>query len=122
MDTIAAFVLACMLAPTSPSAERAPVSLAQLPVAFIENRGQVDARAHFYARRGGMTAYFTENAFVFQLARGNEDLCATRSTARSDEPIGANIFLTFEGTCDETVVEGIHELPGRSHYFHGHDP
>jgi len=58
MESTAAFVLACLLAQTSPAAQRTPVSLAHLPLAFIENRGQVDERVRFSARRGGMTASF----------------------------------------------------------------
>src|SRR5262249_34911299 len=41
---------------------RATTSMSRLPLAFLENRGQVDARARFYSRRrNGVTAYFTRN-------------------------------------------------------------
>src|SRR5206468_1502861 len=48
--------------------------------------------------------------------------CSTRSTGQSNESNGANVFLTFEGACEETLVDGINELPGRYHYFLGDDP
>jgi hypothetical protein len=54
MESTAAFVLACLLAQTSPAAQRTPVSPAHLPLAFIENRGTpVDRGAASGARRPG---------------------------------------------------------------------
>jgi hypothetical protein len=87
----------------------------RLPLAFIENRGQLDERACFVARRGGVRAYFTKNAFVLQLVAGtpsSADACIK----------GANVFLTFEGASPNVVVEGIDTLPGRYNYFMGADP
>ncbi len=42
----------------------------KLPVAFVPNRGQVDARANYYARGSGYGFYFTESKVVLALAKG----------------------------------------------------
>ncbi|MEW6745176.1 MAG: SBBP repeat-containing protein [Planctomycetota bacterium] len=42
-------------------------AFSKLPLAFIENRGQLDPRVRFHARRAAMTACFTDESFVLQL-------------------------------------------------------
>src|SRR5262249_40478518 len=78
-----------------------------LPVAFIENRGQMDERVRFQARDGGMAAYFTEDAFVLQFVRRSSvdagpSSIETRRPSLADPGgdaaiTGANVFLSFEG-------------------------
>jgi hypothetical protein len=103
-------------------------TLGRVPLAFVENRGQFDARACFVARRGGMTAYFTREGFVLQLvSRGPErhspmDLrCRPESSADADV-CGASVFLTFVGASNDVVVQGVGALQGRYNYFLGNDP
>src|SRR5262245_33536198 len=108
---------------------REPVSL---PVAFVENRGQMDERVRFHARDGGMTAYFTDDAFVLQLVRrksfdGATSIIETRPPSLADiggddAITGANVFLSFEGASIDVVVEGIDPLHGRYSYLIGNDP
>src|SRR5689334_9929318 len=47
----------------------APSLLRQLPLRFIENRGQLDARVAYYARGADKTAYFTSDGVSFVLHR-----------------------------------------------------
>ncbi|MEW6747536.1 MAG: hypothetical protein AB1486_32795 [Planctomycetota bacterium] len=106
--------------------------LSRLPLAFIENRGQIDERARFYARRGGMKAYFTEKGFALQLVSRPPDHASTgpmasplsdREVLPDGEPTtGANLFLTFEGASPGVTIEGLEQLPGRYNYFLGNDP
>ncbi|MFO0984366.1 MAG: hypothetical protein U1E76_22015 [Planctomycetota bacterium] len=100
-------------------------ALDNLPISFIENRGQVDERVRFYARRSGWTAFFTDDAFVLERTR-REGKTAVRS--KPEEPstppeaiAGASVFLTFEGASRNVVVDGIDPVPGRYHYFLGKD-
>lgn len=64
------------LAPHSNSTPKAiakpptPVTaFGRLPLAFIENQGQVDAQARFYLRTGGQTLWLTHEGIVFDLLR-----------------------------------------------------
>jgi hypothetical protein len=45
-------------------------SFAKLPVAFVPNRGQVDARARYHARGAGYGFYFTKSKAVLVLTKG----------------------------------------------------
>jgi hypothetical protein len=102
--------------------------LAHLPLAFIENRGQIDDRVRFQARLGDVTSFFTEQAFVFHLAPREPqcrelDTRAIKSRVRSNAlASGVNVCLTFEGASDLAWLEGLEPLPGRYHYFLGNDP
>jgi len=100
--------------PTPPTtlAARSPAAVAAppLPVAFVENRGQVDERARFYARLGRLTAYFTSDAFRLRLRPS------------SGSGAGADLFLTFEGASEEARVHSAADLPARVHSFVGSDP
>jgi hypothetical protein len=100
----------------------------RFPLAFVENRGQFDERSCFVARWGGMTAYFTRDAFVLQLVsrppqrHSRIDLGRNEETSANDDVFGANVFLTFEGASVDVAVEGSGELSGRYNYFIGNDP
>jgi hypothetical protein len=119
-----------ILAPRAPAQEsRALRSLGNLPVSFIENQGQVDAQVRYVARRGGMTAYFTRDAFVLQLVRkegrarfAHQSRRAPSHPACAETITGANVFLSFEGASDEVAMEGVDILPGHFNYFLGNDP
>jgi hypothetical protein len=45
----------------------------QLPLYFIENRGQVNRRVRYYVRGGGQTTFFTPKEVVLTLARPGKD-------------------------------------------------
>src|SRR5262249_23687241 len=103
MEPTATFVLACLLTQISSPAPRASALFSHLPLAFIENRGQVDERAHFLTCRRGLRAYFTEEGFILQLFR-QEPMDSSRAlmgkrTTDADMPpedeciTGANLFL-----------------------------
>ena len=44
-------------------------SYGQMPMYFIENRGQVDKQVKYYARGRGHTMFFTKEGLVMTLAR-----------------------------------------------------
>jgi hypothetical protein len=66
--------IAGILAPGLLSAAAAPARqlLSGLPLCFIANRGQVDARVAYYARRGGATIYFAREGLTISLPYGDQ--------------------------------------------------
>ncbi|MEW6745192.1 MAG: hypothetical protein AB1486_20765 [Planctomycetota bacterium] len=101
-------------------------ALGRLPAAFIENRGQLDDRVAFSARKGGLRAYFTKNAILLELVpqRPAPHLPLSPKVARQpgNNIRGAHVFLTFEGASPDVVIEGCERLPGRYNYLLGSDP
>ncbi|MEW6747293.1 MAG: hypothetical protein AB1486_31570 [Planctomycetota bacterium] len=82
----------------------------RLPLAFVENRGQLDEHVSFAVRAGGLQAFFTEAAIVLQLVsrapspRLSPDPMPTRE---GDEKItAASVLLVFEGALPEVTIEG----------------
>ena len=76
---LAATALAVALAPSARNGAALPPAhtqsgaereLAQLPVAFVPNRGQVDTRARYYAKGSGYSFYFSKSKAVLALTKG----------------------------------------------------
>ncbi len=67
------------LAPTTPAsaptADRARIqkSFGQLPLSFIENRGQADARIAYYIQSPGHSLYFAQDGHTLRLTQGKGD-------------------------------------------------
>jgi hypothetical protein len=74
-----------------------------LPFSFEPNRGQGDARVKFVARTRGLTVFLT----------ATDTVLSTRRAAVRVRLVGAN---------SSARIEGLDELPGRSHSFIGRDP
>ena len=55
------------------SANSRLASLGQMPLYFIENRGQVDPRAAYYLRGKDKTIYFTSEGITFVLTRAHRE-------------------------------------------------
>ncbi len=100
-------------APASPATEpKAPasevatagVSLSDLPVDFIENRGQWDASVVFAARNGAASAAFERDRI--QLDLGN----------------GEAIELAFEGAASSATLAGEQKRGGVYNFVVGNDP
>ncbi len=83
--------------------------LAGLPLAFVENRGQWDARARFMARQGGMATWFETDAMTLQLRK------------QGAEGRGAVVRLAFEGAAADRRLEGEDRQPGTFSYYLGND-
>jgi len=101
----------------SPGA-RVDWALKHQPLAFVENRGQVDSRVAFYATGGRTTLYFTTQGLTFALAPkrdadSSEGVAAKRWTARLDfidahrdtRPVGEvqapTVVSYFKGSRDQ---------------------
>ncbi len=74
-----------------------------LPVFFVENRGQMDARIRYIIKRPEMTLYFMEGEI--QVAISGKSLPIRL--------IGANL---------QSIIEGRMPMPGFANFFAGNDP
>lgn len=74
-------------------------TLGRLPLAFIENQGQVDEQAKFYVRTGGQTLWLTQEGLIFDLlktkTKGGADPVklntARELLSKSPPPLGERI-------------------------------
>src|SRR5881397_3951084 len=89
---------------------------ANLPVAFIENRGQTDSRVRYYAQGSRYGFYLTRDQVVLSFVKRSDALGARTSgipaaavTATAvEEPAteGVALALRFLGSNPQAVVEG----------------
>jgi Beta-propeller repeat len=82
---------------------------ANLPVAFVENRGQIDPRVRYYAQGPRYSVYLTRDEVVLSFL---------------NEPVtgGLALALRFPGSSPRRVLEGEERAPGEVNYFLGKDP
>ncbi len=90
----------------------------KLPLSFEANDGQAirwqSGAVSFLARGEGYGVYLTPNEAVIELR--NEDASANKI------PLAATLRMRLVGAAASPQVEGLDELPGKSHYFTGADP
>ncbi len=105
--------------------ERAAVlaSLGKLPLSFIENRGQTDARAGFYLQSRERTIYFTPTGVVFVLGRPEpaelEPAGAETAAGPPGGPRGWVVQLDFLGVDGAVRPAGRETHAGVVSYFKG---
>lgn len=90
---------------TSESVARA--AYAKLPLSFVPNAGQLDARVRYSAQSGGRSFYFTTREAVFSFATKNKGLV---------------LRLAFLGGNPRAAITGEVQESGRVHYLIGNDP
>jgi hypothetical protein len=90
----------------SPSKQQALAAYGKLPLAFVPNRGQTDARVRYSAQQGGMSVFFTRTEAVLALAKGKR---------------GAALALRFLGA-SPAAIEGLRQGTGTVNYLLGNDP
>jgi hypothetical protein len=108
----------------------------RLPLAFIENQGQVDEKVKFYVRNGGQTVWLTNEGIVFDLLRtkdktGQEKLKppldpvypklrrGEQQEVERERLVFTQIFL---GANKTPTIEAKDPQPGIYNYFLGNDP
>jgi Beta-propeller repeat len=81
----------------------------ELPAAFVENRGQVDATVRYYAQGPRHAFYITPDEIVLSFVNQaeNEDL---------------TLRLRFPGASPNRLIAGDQRAPGDANYFRGDDP
>src|SRR5581483_773775 len=86
----------------------------KLPLGFIANQGQTDARVKFVAESDGLSLFITPAKAVLNLnAPANGAGAMARTAALSISVVGANL---------DAPLTGSDQLPGRSNYLVGNDP
>ncbi|MCK4411022.1 SBBP repeat-containing protein, partial [Candidatus Bipolaricaulota bacterium] len=86
--------------------------IAELPISFIANAGQVDASVRFMVKAGTHTIFFTPQEVVFAASEKTEDEDTQRSVVR----------LRFTGANGEVRIEATQPLPGVANFLLGDDP
>jgi hypothetical protein len=94
-------------ATSAPSGRAALTAYGRLPLAFIANAGQIDARVRYSAQAGGASFYFTQNEVVFSFIKGTK---------------GTVLRLGFVGANPTARIEGRGRAASRVNYFVGSDP
>jgi hypothetical protein len=79
-----------MAAPEEATKARVQAALAQLPLYFVENRGQVDERVAYYVQGSDKTLYFTAQGVTFVLTGPEDEAGARQRYALKLEFLGAN--------------------------------
>ena len=105
--------------------ERVEAGLGKLPLYFVENRGQIDARAAYYVQGSTTSVYFTKTGIVYAL-RGTEggvghlrQASATPADPGNGDGRGHAIRLDFEGANPDVKLEGRQRTAAVVSYFKG---
>ena len=88
---------------------RALNNYGKLPVAFIENMGQTDARVRYYALGNRFAFYLTQQEVVLAFANRSADS-------------GVALGLRFVGANPHPRIEGVARAPGEVNFLQGDDP
>ena len=78
----------------------------KLPLSFVPNRGQTDARVRFYAQGAGHAFYFTPDKAVLSLTKGKR---------------GVALQLTPLGATSHARLEAVDRAPGKVSYIGGRE-
>jgi hypothetical protein len=103
---------------------------ADQPITFIENRGQLDARVHYYAQGSRYGFYFTlQEAMLSLIGAGAASPGAAlgaHETVITSEAVpptqGFALALRFLDSNPQAVLEGAERAPGQANYLRGNDP
>src|SRR3990172_283412 len=82
-------------------------SYGRLPLSFIENHGQVDARIAYYIQSPGRSLYFTTDGLALRLTQG-----------KGDDAKAHTIKVELVGAATERI-ESLERAPGIVSYFKG---
>jgi len=86
--------------------------IAELPISFIANAGQVDTNVEFMVKAGTQTIFFTPQEVVFTASEKTEN----------EDPQSSAVRLRFTGGSGEVKIEATQPLPGVANFFLGNDP
>lgn len=105
-------------------------SLGRLPLAFIENKGQVDERVRFYVRTGNQTVWLTSEGLRFDLlrAKGGAERrpdpghSIPASPPKPQERERLVFAQDLIGATRHPAIEAKNPQAGIYNFFHGNDP
>jgi hypothetical protein len=78
-----------------------------LPLAFVQNDGQLDRRVLYSAQLGDLSVFLTRREAVLAVAEGTR---------------GLTLRLAFLGASPEATITGAARIPGNVNYLIGNDP
>jgi hypothetical protein len=94
--------------PADGGGERARDAFARVPLTFVENRGQSDARVRFQAQGPGHAFFLTPRQIALML--------------QQDSGKGVALSLRFLGADPRVALTGAQRAPGTVNYLRGEDP
>ena len=111
--------------------------LGNLPLYFVENKGQVNDKVRYHAKIRNGKVYFTGEEIVYQFLLSDEErdmrqknICpadirtstAKASLSKSSTLREETVRVRFEGASKFVQLEGIGEQEAKFNYFRGNDP
>ncbi len=106
------------VAPPRSSREQVLQAYANLPLRFVENRGQTDARVRYHAQGPRYAFYLTREEIVLSFARRS----GASGPREASEAEGITLALQFMGANPRAALEGEERAPGEVNYLRGNDP
>ncbi len=96
--------------------QQAADAYAELPVSFIENQGQTNARVRYYARGNGYAFYMTPSEVMLTFAKQGE------ATTARQTPDGVALALQFLDSNPGVEPQGAQRTAGVINDLRGSDP
>ncbi len=104
-----------------------PNAFANLPITFVENRGQTNQEVRYFARGPHYAFFLTPNEVVLSLEKPSAG--ATRENASYSKPgaegsstAGIALALQFLGANPAVTLHGAERAPGEVNYISGSNP
>jgi hypothetical protein len=93
--------------------------LGNLPLYFVENKGQINGQVRYYTKLRNGSVYFTGGEIVYQFLLGNDDKDKSAGSPSAREE---TIRVSFVGANNKTRLEAQGEQEALFSYFKGNDP
>lgn len=100
-----------------PATARIGAAYGQLPLSFVANEGQADARVKFISRGKGYSLSLTPTEAVLVLADSRKD----DSRDHADSAQSQVLVMKMRGAKPEPRLTGLDQLPGKVNYLLGND-
>jgi hypothetical protein len=84
--------------------------LSKLPLTFIENQGQWNTKAQFFAKKRDMSILFEKDGFVLNRKKSDDNQVKTEA-----------IRMIFEGASEQVTLKGAQEQTAKYNFFIGND-
>lgn len=97
-------------------------SFGRIPLSFDANRGQTDPRVKFLANGPGYRLSLTSREVVLALSNISQRRTLEKFAISRDQSTTKVFRMSLLGSNPAADIEGLEELPGKSHYFIGKDP